>query len=357
MKKLTLIFTRDFTQWLNQMLRDNYVFEFPRIWGRGLKDQIVHYTGRATELYRYTDDYQKLGEYVARKNINDYIFREAIHKQFRRDVDYLRKLMAVAPRQVKNSKLHLKNITAAFNKMYPFYTLAVFLPGPWRDKFITAHGEKGEKVLKWIFQSREHSEGVAKECDTYLRKWLSPLLERAGYNPEFIKLLSVREINNFVNKGKLPALPVLKKRAQGYVYMGGRILSKTDFHDFLVKKDLSIFTEDEQETSAAIKGTVACRGGLIKGRVQTVFNSSEATAFKNGRILVTPMTSPEYLSAIKKAKAIITDEGGLTCHVAIVSRELKIPCVIGTKIATEVLKDGDEVEVDATHGVIRKLQL
>ena len=57
-----------------------------------------------------------------------------------------------------------------------------------------------------------------------------------------------------------------------------------------------------------------------------------------------------------KAKAIIADEGGLTCHAAIISREFKIPCIIGTKVATEVLKDGDFVEVDANQGIVRVLK-
>ena len=77
--------------------------------------------------------------------------------------------------------------------------------------------------------------------------------------------------------------------------------------------------------------------------------------FKRGDILVSPATNPNILPVMKIAAAIITDEGGITCHAAIVSREFKIPCVVGTKIATKVLKDGDLVEVDAEKGVVRKL--
>ncbi|NCF75260.1 MAG: hypothetical protein GWO87_02115 [Xanthomonadaceae bacterium] len=68
------------------------------------------------------------------------------------------------------------------------------------------------------------------------------------------------------------------------------------------------------------------------------------------------MTSPDYIAGIKKASVIITDEGGLTCHAAIVSRELNKTCVIGTKIATKVLKDGDLIEVDANKGVVKILK-
>jgi pyruvate,water dikinase len=72
-------------------------------------------------------------------------------------------------------------------------------------------------------------------------------------------------------------------------------------------------------------------------------------------VLVTSMTTPDFIVAMKKAGAIVTDEGGLSCHAAIVSRELKIPCVIGTKIATKVFKDGDRVEVDANKGIVKIL--
>ena len=72
-----------------------------------------------------------------------------------------------------------------------------------------------------------------------------------------------------------------------------------------------------------------------------------------GDILVSPMTRPDFVPAMKKAVAFITDEGGITCHAAIVAREMKKPCIIGTKIATQLLKDGMEVEVDANKGIVK----
>jgi pyruvate,water dikinase len=72
-----------------------------------------------------------------------------------------------------------------------------------------------------------------------------------------------------------------------------------------------------------------------------------------GDIMVAHTTFPSLVPAMKKASAIITDDGGITCHAAIVSRELKTPCVVGTKIATKVLHDGDLVEVDASLGTIK----
>jgi phosphohistidine swiveling domain-containing protein len=102
------------------------------------------------------------------------------------------------------------------------------------------------------------------------------------------------------------------------------------------------------------KGQVAY-SGLVKGRVKILKHSGEVKNFSQD-ILVTSMTTPDFVPHIKKAKAIITDEGGITSHASIISRELKKPCIIGTKVATQILKDGDLVEVDADKGVVKILK-
>ena len=96
--------------------------------------------------------------------------------------------------------------------------------------------------------------------------------------------------------------------------------------------------------------------GRVTGPVKIVKSATEIGKVKQGDILVAVMTRPDYVVAMKKAAAIVTNEGGITSHAAIVSRELGIPCIIGTKIATEVLKDGDIVEVNANHGVVNILK-
>ena len=103
------------------------------------------------------------------------------------------------------------------------------------------------------------------------------------------------------------------------------------------------------------KGTPVAHGKII-GRVKIVLAEKDFSSFKIGDILVAEMTRPDFISVMKKASAIITDEGGLTCHAAIVSRELNKPCIVGTKIGTRALKDGDLVEVDANKGVVKILK-
>ncbi len=92
--------------------------------------------------------------------------------------------------------------------------------------------------------------------------------------------------------------------------------------------------------------------GIGKGVVKRVDDVTQIDRIEDGDILVTVMTNPDMVPAMRKAKAVVTDDGGRTCHAAIVSRELGIPCIVGTNNATEVLKEGMEITVDATRGVV-----
>ncbi|MBU1118495.1 hypothetical protein KKH43_01280 [Patescibacteria group bacterium] len=99
---------------------------------------------------------------------------------------------------------------------------------------------------------------------------------------------------------------------------------------------------------------VTASTGRVTGTARICLSSKDANdRIAEGDILVTGMTMPEFVPAMKKAAAVVTDEGGLTCHAAIICRELSIPCVVGTKSATKILRDGDSVEVNANHGVIK----
>lgn len=109
----------------------------------------------------------------------------------------------------------------------------------------------------------------------------------------------------------------------------------------------------EEVSGELILEGLAASSGVGKGRVQRI-EEKNISDFKEGNILVTTMTNPSFVPIMKKARAIVTDEGGLTAHASIVSRELGIPCIVGTERATKILKEGEEITVDATHGKVYK---
>lgn len=124
-------------------------------------------------------------------------------------------------------------------------------------------------------------------------------------------------------------------------------------YDHFRKPKKSKLPKDFTKTKE-LKGIIASKG-KARGRVNVVLNPETTKRFEKGEILVTTMTSPKFTIFLKSASAIITDEGGILCHAAIVAREMEVPCIVGTKVATKVLKDGDLVEVDANNGIVRKL--
>lgn len=125
------------------------------------------------------------------------------------------------------------------------------------------------------------------------------------------------------------------------------------------KKKNKILKEiEKQPKESEIKGIIACKGAENKyrGKVRIVLYPQDGKKIRKNDFLVATMTSPDYIQAMKKAAGFITDEGGVTCHAAIVAREMNKPCITGTKIATRALKDGDLVEVDAEKGIVRVLK-
>jgi pyruvate,water dikinase len=108
-----------------------------------------------------------------------------------------------------------------------------------------------------------------------------------------------------------------------------------------------------EELKVVVKGIPAGKRGIGAGVARVVLNPQEAAkVMQKGDILVTDMTNPDYVPFMRLAGAIVTDKGGITCHAAIVSRELGIPCVVGTENATKLMVSGEEYTVDARSGVV-----
>jgi phosphoenolpyruvate synthase/pyruvate phosphate dikinase len=145
-----------------------------------------------------------------------------------------------------------------------------------------------------------------------------------------------------------------ERKDHGYVMVNG-MLGKYDELDSLLEGEGLVLERIKPLSSRELKGSVACKG-IVEGRIRIILDKKDLEIIKEGDILVTEMTSPDFVPALKKCSAIITDEGGIACHAAIVSRELNKPCIIGTKIATEFFKDGELVEVDADEGIVRILK-
>lgn len=175
--------------------------------------------------------------------------------------------------------------------------------------------------------------------------------QRAPISPELLTYASFPELITGFEKGFDQAkLQARTHEPFLWVYENGGVALEVTgpFGKALVEKN----REKVDRGAAEIRG-VAASLGKARGRVRIIRNVQDSEKLIEGEILVIAMTRPEHTPAMKRAAAIVTDDGGIICHAAIVARELKKPCMVGTKVATQVLHDGDLVEVDADKGVVR----
>ncbi len=216
--------------------------------------------------------------------------------------------------------------------------------------------KKIEWLIKWQNEFAYWRQYCAETSDVGFYKARGILKEAAdklGLTYDEIIWLSDREILVGLKGGKTPSKKDLLEREKAYGYTETEeeevIITGEHLHR-LVRKLVPKVNTNVNE----FVGIVGSKGMAI-GNAFIAFKPQDAVEMKKGDILVAPQTTPDYIVLMKRAGAIVTDEGGITCHAAVVSRELGIPCVVGTKFATHVLKTGDRVEVDANSGLIRKL--
>lgn len=209
-------------------------------------------------------------------------------------------------------------------------------------------------ILEWFTLLYEFGERVSSLLYEELVQYLQHIVSAEEMNN--LEWYDPTSFEHYFS-GKKLSDDELAKRKQFYIlFFEGDQLKIVSGDDAQQRYDLE-FTEvpaGQMSQIREIKGTVASKG-KASGSVKIVITQEDQHKMQQGDILVSTMTTPRLMTAVHKAAAIVTDEGGMTAHAAIVSRELNIPCIVGTKIATQVFKDGDMVEVDANHGIVRKL--
>lgn len=331
--------------------------ELRKAFGVGQSDQVLHFNGQAIEIYWLKDDMEALKKKIINMPLSHNLFSARDRNKFRRLIAELRKLIARS-KKVKTKELKFIFIKSLkfWAEMYPHYRVSNFLPGPWAKDFKVLRGKVAQRIARDFQNDRQIGEGTFESCDIMMRDIFKNLLLQKGISPLYAKFLNYKEGRDLILKNKTPDLYRLETRTKEWVMAGKKFYVNVPFKKLLNRLGYFYKAPEAVREQKEISGIVAYRKGIIRGKVKLVLNYDEIKDFPAGAILVTVMTAPAYVPAMKRAKAIVTDEGGVTCHAAIVSRELKVPCVIGTKIATKVLKDGDLVEVDAEKGIVRKFK-
>lgn len=209
--------------------------------------------------------------------------------------------------------------------------------------------EKDEKLLEIFGMDRDYAAKMLSEVDMSFREKISGFFDMPK---ELILMMLPDELKEFMETKKLPR--DLKKRKTCVI-----MTLNGDTKVYWNEEADNIFYEEYKKhvkiNEKEIKGQMAYKG-LVQGKVYIAENEEEFKNIPENCILICSMTRYNIVPYMKKVKGIVTDQGGITCHAAIISRELKVPTIVGTRKATEVFKTGDIVEVDATHGVVKKIK-
>lgn len=191
-------------------------------------------------------------------------------------------------------------------------------------------------------------------CDFKINPLLEKLASLMGIAFEELVYLRYEEIIKWFRTGKLPARSEIAKRLKSYtLYLqDGEITLYTDKNKYPKRPQET--TKSFDKKTKATSGTIAYKG-KITGKVRIVRVTKDIASIQKGEILITPMTRPDMILGMEKAAAFVTDQGGMLCHAAIVAREMKKPCIVGTQNATKIFKNGMRVEVDAEKGTVTKI--
>lgn len=213
--------------------------------------------------------------------------------------------------------------------------------------------------LAELIAQRDWSKGWFAKALLSYSKLLDEISKRIGTDFFNIFNYSYEEIFDYFNddrKISTEELEIRKKYGFVYIVKNGKpkVVSGKDDIEKLIQVENISGPFDKVEKINEFKGLGASRG-KIQGIARVLEDASKIPEFKKGEIIVTYMTTMEFTPIFRKASAVITDEGGMSCHAAIVSREFKLPCIVGTKVATRAIKTGDKIEVDADNGIVRKL--
>ncbi len=205
------------------------------------------------------------------------------------------------------------------------------------------------KLINTYITLRTHRIDVLKQALANMRPFYEELAKRIGkrFTYNHVINLTIEETLNFLEHETIPKFEEVHKRTEGkvaYYCRGGKA-------EFI---PVHLITKPEHKTSVAKTAGTTANTGIVTAQAVIVNSKSDLLKVRTGCVLVARTTYPEYTQLMRKAVAIVTDEGGITSHAAIVSRELGVPCVVGTKNATRIFSDNELITVDAERGIVEK---
>jgi len=346
-KKWKKVLTREYS-----FLYINYALEvfknLKSTLGTELKYQLLYGKDKITTIYRIEEDIKrsyKLIDKIVEKDENEILSRMDKYEKLVKNCYQL--IQKINKEKNKNKlKKYLLDLSDTFQETLYYYLFFVYFgyASDYKNisNFLKKYNKRFDKIRMFTIDT---------DIDGNL-----PMLW-ARYDSKlknFVSYMTPEELSDYANSKNLDKLKIIDRKKSWLVLLEGKKIKVYNSNkvDFILNQQL---VNLDFKNANSITGQIAQKG-IVKGRARIVISQSDyEKKINKGDIIITPMTKPSIVPFLSKVAGIITDDGGALCHASIISRELKKPCIVGTIHATEVLKDGDLIELDANKGVVRKL--
>jgi phosphohistidine swiveling domain-containing protein len=209
------------------------------------------------------------------------------------------------------------------------------------------------EFVRWFMYLRTESIDAMTLVNSSFKNVLNSLVEKLNISMDEVLHMTFKEIVDSLDTGNLAIDHnlIMERLNNGYAYLIAPHASYLVTGNDVDELHQLVIPKQNEEVVKELKGQIAYKG-KVSGIARVILDRRHTGDLKEGEILVTTMTTPEFVPAMKLSSGIITNEGGILCHAAIMSREFQKPCIIGTKIATDAIKTGQRVTLDADKGII-----
>lgn len=328
----------------NCLVYESFVKDFRRVFRMNHPDFLTTRKGMSFTHYFNKESSAKLARFLLeqlKKNprFMDDVFTKG-KKRFDNLLSFCYKLRNLENKSNKELLNIIKKYFFLYKEPYPYFHLTV------EGKALEKESSKAvQDSIKTMAKLRLYGRSSFNKSHEVGLPLFKEIAKRFNISVKELKFLTPPEIISLFDGEKFDIKRIIKERDNCFFMHAGGTFRMVENAALKIHDDVSSKEVKGQGTFPA----------KYKGKVKLIKNKQDMLNLKGGEVIVLQMTTTDLITNnLKKVGAIVTDEGGITCHAAILSREFKIPTLIGTKIATKVLKEGDIIEVDTKEGIVRK---
>jgi phosphoenolpyruvate synthase/pyruvate phosphate dikinase len=336
------VLTREIPFYLFEYHLDFYVTSLPETLGMGLNKVFCYSKNNLNLVYREVNEFKELTKYICQQVEED----DEIYVDYFRELQRLnRKIVGIISTKIKGDAEFTKlisEIEKLMHEYWKYYLTCTYIAYSVSEEYLKNNDDLAIEITKL----------KSKSYWVDLWNYLKPILkQRLNIKEELIDSLSLKEIRKMILNKKI-SIESIRERNEGYFY---DVSSENMLLGEEAREELERRINSKSSNSADIVSGTSAFPGRVVGKAKIIITKNDFKKLSKNDIIVAPMTNVLFLPILSTASAIVTDEGGMTCHAAILSREMKIPCIVGTRIATKVFKDGDTLDVNADKGTAKKV--